>query len=504
MKTAGSPGTEHRPLPKLKPPPGDNPAGLTRPARTAPLAALSAMVVLLVVAGAVLFLLPRFIDDKLERSTEADPPQGTTVAEAPLPSADDAVIRTHPDGNPQQATRQLETFLALKARSERENVSVWAEGSYQDILDLEKQGDRYFSAKDYLKAETIYSKAAGDLKKLLDEKSLVFRELLQKGSRSLSQEKGREALDSFNLALAIAPDSEEARGGARRAENLDTVLALYRSALAHEQSGALSAAENVLSELQQLDSAYLPAENLLNGVRERIEKLQFEQQMSLFFTDLQKENLVQAREALEKLKETAAADPQVIRAEEMLIAKEETALLDTLRKRGAALSAKEAWEEVLAIYRQAAAIAPDALFAVNGIEEAQKRVELDQAMENSLNQPHRLQEALQLEAAQQLLGYARQFSPAGARLSGQIVRLETLVTFASTPVSVTLNSDNMTSIAIYHVGKMGTFFSTQIALKPGKYTVVGSRNGFHDIRETFIVDPEKRDNQLFIACREPI
>ena len=52
--------------------------------------------------------------------------------------------------------------------------------------------------------------------------------------------------------------------------------------------------------------------------------------------------------------------------------------------------------------------------------------------------------------------------------------------------------------------KWELFFSTQITLKPGKYTVVGSCNGFHDVRETLIVDPEKSDNQLFVACREPI
>ncbi len=504
MSTNGSPGAELREPPKLKPPTEDNPAGMAKQSKTAPLTALMAIVALLVVAGAVLLLLPRFIDNKVERSAEANPPRRTDFVEAPLPPVYDTENQTHPEGNLQEATRQLETFLSLKTQSERENVSVWAENSYLEILDLEKQGDRYFSAKDYLKAENIYSRAAGDLKNLLDKRGLVFRELLEKGNQSLSEEQGSDALESFNRALAIDPDNEEARAGARRAENLDRVLALYGTALGHEQSGALSAAENVLSELQQLDSTYLPAQAMLNRVREGIGKLQFEEQMSLFILDLQKENLVQAREALKQLKGIDAANPQVASAEEMLVAKEESALLDTLRKRGETLSAKEAWEEVLAIYRQAATIAPDALFAVNGIEQAQKRVELDKAMENSLNQPHRLQEDAQLEAAKQLLDYARQFSPAGARLNGQIDRLETLVTFASTAVPVTLNSDNKTSIAIYHVGKMGNFYSTQITLKPGKYTVVGSRNGFHDVRETFVVDPGKRDNQLFIACREPI
>ncbi len=504
MKTEGSPDTEHRNHAKLKPPPDESPAGLSRPPRTALLAALGAMVVLLGAAGAVLFLLPGFVDNNAERSTETVPLNRTAAVEAHLPPAHDAEDTTHPGENPEGATRQLEVLLALKSRSERENVSAWAESAYQDILDQEKQGDRYFTAKEYLKAEDTYSRAAGDLENLLGTREQVLHELLDRGHRLLSEERTGEALDSFKRALAMAPDNEDARAGAKIAENRDTVLALYRRALAHEQSEALPAAEHVLAELEQLDSSYLPAQALSDRVRERLEKLQFERQMSLFFNELQKDNLAQAREALGKLKETAAADPQVIRAEEMLAAREETARLDLLRGRGETLSANEAWEEALAMYRQALAISADALFAVNGIEQARKRAELDQALENSLSQPDRLQEEAQLDAAKQLLDYARQFSPGGARLRGQINRLETLVAYAATPVPVTLNSDNKTNIAIYHVGKMGTFFSTQITLKPGKYTVVGSCNGFHDVRETLIVDPEKSDNQLFVACREPI
>ncbi len=504
MKTEGFPDTEHRHQAKLKPPPDDKPAGSSTPSRTAPLTALSLMIVLLIAAGAVLFLLPRFIDHNAQRSTETAAPKQADIARSPLPPAYAAQSKTHPDENQEVAARQLEAFLALKSQSERENVSLWAESAYQVILALEQQGDRYFAAQEYLKAGDIYNRAAGDLQNLLGTKQLVLRELLDQGYRLLAEERGREALDAFTRALAMAPENEEARAGARRAENRAEVVTLYRSALAHEQSGALSAAESVLSELEQLDSTYLPAQALSGRVRERLEKQQFEEQMSLFLIHLQKENLEQAREVLGRLKEIAAADPQVIGAEEMLIAKEEAARLDSLRKRGETLAASEAWEEALAIYRQALTISPDALFAVNGVERARKRFELDQALENSLNQPHRLQEDAQLEAARQLLDYARQFSPGGARLNGQISRLETLVTHASTPIPVTINSDNKTSIAIYRVGKMGTFFSTRIELKPGKYTVVGSRNGFHDVRETFIVNTGKRDNQLFIACREPI
>lgn len=54
---------------------------------------------------------------------------------------------------------------------------------------------------------------------------------------------------------------------------------------------------------------------------------------------------------------------------------------------------------------------------------------------------------------------------------------------------VQLASDNLTDVQIYRVGRLGSFESRQIELLPGKYTAVGTRAGYRDVRREFTIIP---------------
>ncbi len=501
-KDSSEPGTRHPP--KLRPPGRDNPAGSPPGPSKTPLLILLAMIVLLTAAAAVLFILPESLKDPAVQTTGAEQLK-KLEAETTAPSttiaakdqADQSLAR-------KEATEALEAFLNLKVQAQGDNIGAWAGMGYQEVLDIEKAGDQYFSSGDYPHASKEYNRAVTDLKILLDSKAALFENSLEDGYRFLSEENSEEALKSFTMALAINPEDQDALAGAQRAENLDALRALYGSALELERSGDLFAAEDVLKELELLDKSHIPAQTLLARVRKHIEKQMFEQQMSSFFNHLEDDDLKRARETLETIKTGQNGHTEVIQAEALLREKEETVLVNNLKRRAEEQSGKEQWQEALASYQQILAIAPDLLFAVNGREQATKRIELDQALEARLSQPHRLQDDAQLETAGRLLSYARQFSPGGGRLDNQIEELDRLVTRASALVPVVIRSDNMTEVVIYQVGKMGSFFSKEISLKPGKYTVVGSRKGFRDIRTVIEVVPEKGNSQFNIACREPI
>ncbi len=507
MNTNGSMETNQGHPPDLKPPGKKLPADSSPNPGVRPVTVLLAITLLIIIAGVVLFIFPRFLADLQNPVVLSSEPVEETRSKAPEPMpASDSSDNTQSGSAAARsaAAAKLETFVALKVQAERENTSRWAEKPYQEILQLEASGDLAFTEQDYPGAEEAYDSASAELESLLGSKTEMFNGFLQDGFRFLLDEKSEDALHSFNLALAIEPDNQEARAGAERARNLDAVLALYKNALADEQSGDFAAAQNTLEALQQLDNNFVPAQILLEKVEKNYEKQQFTEQMSHFYADLESGDLKGAREVLATIKQTRGEHPEVIQAESLLVTKEETVLVATLKKQAETQSSGEQWQTALATYLQILAIAPDALFAVNGHDRASKRVELDQALQDSLSKPGRLQEDTQLETAKRLLDYARQFTPAGVRLSTQIDQLASLVARASTPVPVVLRSDNMTDIVIYHVGKMGSFYTRQISLKPGKYTIVGSRRGFRDLRTIIEVDPEKAENQLFIACQEPI
>jgi hypothetical protein len=89
-------------------------------------------------------------------------------------------------------------------------------------------------------------------------------------------------------------------------------------------------------------------------------------------------------------------------------------------------------------------------------------------------------------------------------LSRQIATVDSLITSAETPQRVALTSDNLTDVTLYRVGRLGTFERKEVELLPGRYTVVGMRAGFRDVRREFTLLPGGEAPTLAIRCEEPI
>ena len=75
---------------------------------------------------------------------------------------------------------------------------------------------------------------------------------------------------------------------------------------------------------------------------------------------------------------------------------------------------------------------------------------------------------------------------------------------ADVPVSVALQSDNITQVTIYRVGQLGTFAERSLDLVPGSYTVVGTRPGYRDVRREINVRPGAAPEPVVIRCEDRI
>ena len=82
--------------------------------------------------------------------------------------------------------------------------------------------------------------------------------------------------------------------------------------------------------------------------------------------------------------------------------------------------------------------------------------------------------------------------------------IETSIELATTPIQVTLISDEETQVTVYRVGDLGSFASLDVALQPGRYTAVGQRRGYYDVRATFTVLPGDEVGPITIICSERI
>ena len=67
-----------------------------------------------------------------------------------------------------------------------------------------------------------------------------------------------------------------------------------------------------------------------------------------------------------------------------------------------------------------------------------------------------------------------------------------------------IESDGVTEVAVYRVGKLGRFQSKELALRPGTYTVTGARAGYKDVRHSLSVKAGSNSLRLTISCNEKI
>jgi tetratricopeptide (TPR) repeat protein len=326
---------------------------------------------------------------------------------------------------------------------------------------------------------------------------------MDQGHAALQKQDSESARHAFELALAMEPDNAAAEHGLQRAKNLDRVILLQRQGLQLEKQERLSEARSILLQATQLDPEFIPAAEILARVENKLNQKRFQQAMSTFFAALEKGKLSEASRSLQQAASFHPSHPVLQDAEKQLQAAEIAVRLTALEKEYKQWAAAEQWQQALEVCQQALRINPQAGFAVQAGETVKRRLALDQALVSVLARPERLQDDAPLAEAGQILETARLIKDPGPRLAAQIASLDQLLTTAATKVEVILRSDEATEVIVYRVKRLGTFAQKRLKLRPGTYTIVGTRPGFRDVRHKIEVKAGQSIS-LFIRCEEAI
>ncbi|MGW8161903.1 MAG: hypothetical protein ACWGN1_06610 [Desulfobulbales bacterium] len=456
---------------------------------------VSGLVVLLVLAIAVVWYLPR---NQQEISTVEQ--TGSIVqSENHIP----------PDSlNPgrSEAERLLGEWLRHQARAEADNIAVWGTDAYSTILASAAEADRLMQQKQFTEAQGKYHQVMRELEQLLAARNDLLVQALDQGTQALEQMESERARKEFAMALAIDPTNKPAQNGFRRAENLERVLDLYHDGKQQEKENNLEQAARLLQEAVTLDSDFMQAAEALASIETRLTTRKYQEAMGLALTALDRHDPAAAEKALTEAARLRPDDQAVADISRRLAVLKKTVQLQTLRQKADKAAAAEKWAAAVEMYTKALAVDPQAAFAGIGKMEAEQRLKLDQSIKAILASPARLQDDAPLREAEQILAAAKSIDSPGPDLSAQIDKLSRLVHNASMTIDVLLKSDNLTTVEIFHVGRFLPFRETQIVLRPGSYTVVGRRPGFRDVRQTLTIKAEQEGSipVFIIRCEEPI
>jgi hypothetical protein len=182
----------------------------------------------------------------------------------------------------------------------------------------------------------------------------------------------------------------------------------------------------------------------------------------------------------------------------------EAAALSRHREAARALEEREDWRAALAEYEAALAVDPHVTFALEGRERAAGRATLAEGLDFHARNVHRLSTEGVAREAEALLDRARGVEAPGPRLRAQVSALEKALAGARTPVTVVIESDGLTEVAVSRVGRLGTLKRRALDLRPGEYTATGTRRGYRDVRRTFTVSPGATGPSVVVRCGEAL
>ena len=510
---ASSPVAAGAPPVDLRPPPSAEAAiapqwTRTQPDRTEPqqlraqgfrrgLLAAS-FVFLAAAAGFVFFVLPERVARDAPAAAIAQP--AAKAAPPPVESRDLQALA--------EAKRQFEELkpavdkrlAALEARS----AGIWGGEPFASGKRSLADADAAFGLRDYSSALAKLRAAEADLVATERSAAVQLTAALAAGRAALEAGDAATARQQFERALAIEPGNPAARRGVERAVALPEVRRLLAEAAQFEQQGQPDAAAAACRKALQLDRDASPAREALARLEAQRTGNAFAAAMAQGLDALARGDYTVARAAFERAGRLRPGAPEV--TDGLAQVERGQAGGAIAAHLGAAQDAERAerWSQALAEYRKVLDLDRNLLAARQGVERAEPRAMIDAELAALIERPERLFSADVRNAARVTLQRARAVPAPGPVLARQVDTVERLLVAAETPLRVALTSDNLTDVTIYRVGRLGSFERKDVDLLPGRYTVVGVRPGYRDVRREVTLLPGRDAPTVVIRCEEPI
>jgi serine/threonine protein kinase/tetratricopeptide (TPR) repeat protein len=426
------------------------------------------------------------------------------TATAATSTSASASARAATAGDEQRLREMRQTFDTRIAALEARGAGAW--------------GGREFATAKIRAAESVGAQDAGNPRvaqerltvamKLLDtvesKAPQAFSAQVAAGEKALGAGQQEVAGQAFDLARRISPTDRRAADGQRRAQNLNALLPLFADAQNAKAAHDYARAAQDYSQALFLDPGNATARAGQARANAAFGDDNYAKAVGSGFAALGAGRLDEAHDAFVKAR---ALKPNGAEASEGLrrVGAALTARgFASMRQRAVGLEAQERWEEAQRVYEDVLAADPSLAFAQEGKARTTSRADLSNRLQQLLDRPDRLSSPGVREDARALLETARAQSPQGPVIRSQIARLEILLPGFDRPVRLSLLSDNSTQVVISSIGSFGSFARRDIELRPGKYTVVGTRYGFRDVRREITVAPGQDTQTIRVTCSDPI
>ncbi len=451
------------------------------------------LVALLAVATWIVFVLPGHVDDVQTVAVDASPgdrqsagdPGGFAPVEDVVPPFQESELAKAQE----RAKATIADVVELQRLLEQDmNVESWADEAYASVLDQAIEGDRLFEEAQYHGAQAGYEAAAEGLRELRDEGLAKVEDAVARGQAALDTLASEAAAEAFADALAIQPGNAEALSGADRAALQPQVLELVRAGDRARLRGDLKRAEELFRQARSKDPLTRGVDSKIAEVRADRAEIAYREALSAAFAALEQGEFDNAEAAFNRVLATRPDDAGALAGLQQTGQRRTLSRIDALRAQAGAQEDADDWEGALATFDAALEIDPSLQFARDGRSRVRERVEIARAINAILDDPASLSEDARFGEAKVLLENARAQTAAGTAFDTKVQALAELLSRAAEPVELVLVSDNAMDVVIQKVAALGSFKRHALHLRPGRYVIVGSRDGCRDVRVEILLE----------------
>lgn len=405
------------------------------------------------------------------------------------------------DRERERAQDTLSSFVTLQIKLDDEmHVEQWSAERFTAAQELANEGDELFTRGQFDAAITRYNDGIVALEGLVNDGEAKFAAALAEGIAALAALDASAARVAFDEAALIYPDHPGVLNGLARAASLPEVLDKLDLAVELRTQGDIEGARATYRAIRSLDPATPGIDEALSELDALVEELKFQRFLSEGYAALNERRFSAARKAFNAALGMRPGNQPALAGLAQVDQASTLSRIDALRGKAQRHETAEQWVDAKASYEQVLAIAGSLKFARDGRARAATRARLDEQLATTIREPQLLSSDERFNTAVALYQRAAQVPAPGPRLTEQLDQLEAILGYAAEHVPVTLVSDNATEITVFQVGFLGTLERRQLSLRPGRYVIKGSRNGYRDLRLEIDVEPDMAP--VDVRCRE--
>jgi tetratricopeptide (TPR) repeat protein len=403
-----------------------------------------------------------------------------------------------------QAQEVLSKILDIQSKLESKKVEIWGNELFQQAMNTAASGDQQYRQRKFSEAQRNYRLSLEQFETLIAQVDAHYQIQRAAGLAAIAENQPQQALNSYQMALYLKPDSLDAQQGLRRADALSEVILLVKDG---NHQFKLKHWQNAKAKYQQalvLDSQSEPAQQQLALVKQAITDDNFSQAMSNGYNAINQQKFAQAIKAFTNatsIKSNAKdASQALIQAQN----KQTQHNIALHLQQGKSYEQQEMWQQANGSYLKMQALDGSVIKAKVGLIRTQARATLDSKLQAAIDKPERLTTHAVYVQAQGLYQDAKKIKKPGSRLLQQITQLDKQLLQVKQPVAVNFQSNNLTNVVLYKIGSLGSFGAKSMDLQPGKYTLIGTRNGYRDVRREFTLSFSEDAITIIVQCEEKI